>query len=58
MFQGHARVEPHRGLWPVVAAHNVLGCAARRIGNHEFDFGPVGAMRRRRSGRTTIPEAR
>lgn len=27
---------------PVIAAYNVLGVDAAAIGNHEFDFGPVG----------------
>lgn len=27
---------------PVIAAYNVLGIDAAAIGNHEFDFGPVG----------------
>ena len=41
MFQGTLESNLAEGA-PVVAAYNVLGYAAAAIGNHEFDYGPVG----------------
>jgi 2',3'-cyclic-nucleotide 2'-phosphodiesterase (5'-nucleotidase family) len=41
MFQGTLESNLDEGA-PVVAAYNALGYAAAAIGNHEFDFGPVG----------------
>ena len=41
MFQGTLESNIGEGA-AVVAAYNVLGYAAATIGNHEFDFGPVG----------------
>jgi 5'-nucleotidase len=42
MFQGTLESNITEGA-SVVAAYNLLGYAAAAIGNHEFDFGPVGA---------------
>jgi 2',3'-cyclic-nucleotide 2'-phosphodiesterase (5'-nucleotidase family) len=41
MFQGTLESNIGEGA-AVVAAYNTLGYAAAAIGNHEFDFGPVG----------------
>lgn len=41
MFQGTLESNLSEGA-PVVAAYNALGYAAASIGNHEFDYGPVG----------------
>lgn len=41
MFQGTLESNLAEGA-PVVADYNVLGYSAAAIGNHEFDFGPVG----------------
>ena len=41
MFQGTLESNLNEGA-VVVAAYNALGYAAAAIGNHEFDFGPVG----------------
>ena len=41
MFQGTLESNLTEGS-AVVAAYNTLGYAAAAIGNHEFDFGPVG----------------
>jgi 2',3'-cyclic-nucleotide 2'-phosphodiesterase (5'-nucleotidase family) len=41
MFQGTLESSVSEGA-PVVAAYNALGYAAAAVGNHEFDFGPVG----------------
>jgi 5'-nucleotidase len=41
MFQGTLESNLAEGA-PVVAAYNVLGYTAAAVGNHEFDFGPVG----------------
>ena len=41
MFQGTLESNLGEGA-AVVAAYNALGYAAAAIGNHEFDFGPVG----------------
>jgi 5'-nucleotidase len=41
MFQGTLESNLAEG-GPVVAAYNLLGYAAAALGNHEFDFGPVG----------------
>jgi 2',3'-cyclic-nucleotide 2'-phosphodiesterase (5'-nucleotidase family) len=41
MFQGTLESNIGEGA-AVVAAYNVLGYTAAAIGNHEFDFGPVG----------------
>ncbi|HEX5217813.1 MAG TPA: bifunctional UDP-sugar hydrolase/5'-nucleotidase [Vicinamibacterales bacterium] len=41
MFQGTLESNLSEGA-SVVAAYNALGYAAAAIGNHEFDFGPVG----------------
>ena len=41
MFQGTLESNLAEGS-PVVAAYNALGYAAAAIGNHEFDYGPVG----------------
>jgi len=41
MFQGTLESNLAEGA-TVVAAYNALGYAAAAIGNHEFDFGPVG----------------
>jgi 5'-nucleotidase len=41
MFQGTLESNIGEGA-DVVAAYNALGYAAAAIGNHEFDFGPVG----------------
>jgi 5'-nucleotidase len=41
MFQGTLESNLEEGA-PVVRAYNALGYNAAAIGNHEFDFGPVG----------------
>jgi 2',3'-cyclic-nucleotide 2'-phosphodiesterase (5'-nucleotidase family) len=41
MFQGTLESNIGEGA-AVVAAYNVLGYTAAAIGNHEFDFGPIG----------------
>jgi 2',3'-cyclic-nucleotide 2'-phosphodiesterase (5'-nucleotidase family) len=41
MFQGTLESNLNEGA-VVVSAYNALGYAAAAIGNHEFDFGPVG----------------
>ena len=41
MFQGTLESNTTEGA-PVIAAYNVLGYTAAAVGNHEFDFGPVG----------------
>ena len=41
MFQGTLESNLAEGA-PVVHAYNALGYSAAAIGNHEFDFGPVG----------------
>jgi 2',3'-cyclic-nucleotide 2'-phosphodiesterase (5'-nucleotidase family) len=41
MFQGTLESNLNEGA-AVVAAYNTLGYAAAAIGNHEFDYGPVG----------------
>ncbi|HUP46813.1 MAG TPA: bifunctional UDP-sugar hydrolase/5'-nucleotidase [Thermoanaerobaculia bacterium] len=41
MFQGTLESNLFEGE-PVVLAYNALGYAAAAVGNHEFDFGPVG----------------
>jgi 2',3'-cyclic-nucleotide 2'-phosphodiesterase (5'-nucleotidase family) len=41
MFQGTLESNLTEGA-PVVAAYNLIGYAAAAVGNHEFDFGPVG----------------
>ena len=41
MFQGTLESNLTEGA-PVVQAYNALGYTAAAIGNHEFDFGPVG----------------
>jgi 5'-nucleotidase len=41
MWQGTLESNVPEGA-PIVAAYNALGYAAAAIGNHEFDFGPVG----------------
>ncbi|MCP4448204.1 MAG: bifunctional metallophosphatase/5'-nucleotidase [Myxococcales bacterium] len=41
MFQGTLASNLREGA-PIVAAYNLLGYDAATIGNHEFDFGPVG----------------
>ena len=41
MFQGTLESNLNEGA-VVVAAYNALGYSAAAIGNHEFDFGPVG----------------
>jgi 5'-nucleotidase len=41
MFQGTLESNLGEGA-PVVAAYNALGYTAAAVGNHEFDFGPVG----------------
>ena len=41
MFQGTLESNLTEGA-PVVAAYNELGYAAAAVGNHEFDYGPVG----------------
>jgi 2',3'-cyclic-nucleotide 2'-phosphodiesterase (5'-nucleotidase family) len=41
MFQGTLESNLSEGT-PVVAAYNAIGYTAAAIGNHEFDFGPVG----------------
>jgi 5'-nucleotidase len=41
LFQGTLESNLAEGA-PVVAAMNALGYAATAVGNHEFDFGPVG----------------
>ncbi len=39
----HGTLESNLGEGaPIIAAYNSLGVAAAAIGNHEFDFGPVG----------------
>ena len=42
IFQGTLESNLSEGA-EVVAAYNALGYAAATIGNHEFDFGPVGS---------------
>src|SRR5262245_25918512 len=41
MFQGTLESNLNEGA-AVVGAYNALGYAAAAIGNHEFDYGPVG----------------
>jgi 5'-nucleotidase len=41
LFQGTLESNLAEGA-PVVAAYNALGYTAATLGNHEFDFGPVG----------------
>ncbi len=41
MFQGTLESNLDEGV-PIIEAYNSLGVAAAAIGNHEFDFGPVG----------------
>jgi 2',3'-cyclic-nucleotide 2'-phosphodiesterase (5'-nucleotidase family) len=41
MFQGTLESNLAEGA-PVIEAYNALGYSAAAIGNHEFDFGPVG----------------
>ncbi len=41
MWQGTLESNLREGA-PVVAAYNAMGVTAAAIGNHEFDFGPVG----------------
>src|SRR5688572_6807517 len=41
MFQGTLESNMFEGE-PVVRAYNALGYAAAAVGNHEFDYGPVG----------------
>jgi 2',3'-cyclic-nucleotide 2'-phosphodiesterase (5'-nucleotidase family) len=41
MFQGTLESNQDEGL-PVVEAYNLLGYTAAAIGNHEFDYGPLG----------------
>ncbi len=41
MFQGTLESNLAEGA-PVVAAYNALGYTAAAVGNHEFDYGPVG----------------
>jgi 5'-nucleotidase len=41
MFQGTLASNLKEGA-PIVEAYNILGYHAATIGNHEFDFGPVG----------------
>ena len=41
MWQGTLESNIEEGA-PMIAAYNALGVAAAAIGNHEFDFGPVG----------------
>ncbi len=41
MFQGTLESNLEEGV-PIIEAFNSLGVAATAIGNHEFDFGPVG----------------
>ncbi len=48
MFQGTLESNIGEGA-AVVAAYNVLGYTAAALGNHEFDFGPV--------GKSTTPQA-
>jgi 5'-nucleotidase len=42
MFQGTLESNLFEGE-PVIRAYNTLGYAAAAVGNHEFDFGPVGS---------------
>ena len=56
---GHARVEPRRGRRRRSRAYNAIGYAAAAIGNHEFDFGPVGpAVTRARPARIRAARSR
>ncbi|MDJ0794057.1 MAG: 5'-nucleotidase C-terminal domain-containing protein [Woeseiaceae bacterium] len=41
MFQGTLESNLEEGV-PIIEAYNSLGVAATAIGNHEFDFGPIG----------------
>ena len=41
MFQGTLESNLTEGA-PVIAAYNTIGYTAAAVGNHEFDFGPVG----------------
>jgi 2',3'-cyclic-nucleotide 2'-phosphodiesterase (5'-nucleotidase family) len=43
MFQGTLESNPNEGE-SVVQAYNALGYDAAAIGNHEFDFGPLGPL--------------
>ena len=43
MFQGTVESNMHEGR-AVIEAYDVLGYAAAAIGNHEFDYGPVGPL--------------
>lgn len=49
MFQGTLESNLSEGA-SVVAAYNALGYTAAAVGNHEFDFGPVGPASTPRSG--------
>jgi 5'-nucleotidase len=49
MFQGTLESNLTEGA-SVVAAYNVLGYTAAAVGNHEFDFGPVGPAATPRRG--------
>src|SRR5215510_7949907 len=41
LFQGTLESNLVEGA-PVIAAYNAMGYAAAAVGNHEFDYGPVG----------------
>ena len=43
MFQGTLESNLNEGA-SVIAAYNALGYAAAAVGNHDFDFGPVGPV--------------
>lgn len=49
MFQGTLESNLFEGE-PVVKAYNAVGYAAAAVGNHEFDFGPVGPRVRAQAG--------
>jgi len=49
MWQGTLESNLTEGA-PVVAAYNALGYAAAAVGNHEFDYGPIGPETTAKSG--------
>src|SRR5215208_3830444 len=49
MFQGTLESNFFEGE-PVVTAYNLLGYSASAVGNHEFDYGPLGPVSIARAG--------
>ena len=56
MFQGTLESNLNEGA-AIVDAYNTIGYTAAAIGNHEFDFGPVGPSRDANARRPTIRAA-